>query len=201
MDYKELLKDRDFSSPDEVCEWMDNAQKAITELSGKIGELEKQLADIKNILGNEYDLDRLKVIMNQRVSLKEEVAERWKLTGDIPLDCLAGLVKLYKVIDKNYQFRELMEMISVDRLAEIVRAEKDGRLLTLDLNMLLSIGAGLHAIINNKKIHCAYYYTDLKKQFGGPYSIHFLDAVAILSDIFYPKQEMLKALKEGENNG
>lgn len=48
-------------------------------------------------------IDRLKVIMNQRVSLREEVAERWKLTGDIPLD----------------------------RLKEIVRAEKEGRCVVL----------------------------------------------------------------------
>ena len=43
---RELLKDRDFCSPDEICEWMDNAQKAITELSGKAGQLEKQLAEV-----------------------------------------------------------------------------------------------------------------------------------------------------------
>ena len=32
MDYKELLEDRDFKSPEEICEWMDKAATAITDL-------------------------------------------------------------------------------------------------------------------------------------------------------------------------
>lgn len=32
MDYKELLGDREFNSPEEICEWMDSAATAITDL-------------------------------------------------------------------------------------------------------------------------------------------------------------------------
>lgn len=32
MDYNELLKDRSFNSPEEICDWMDKAQKAIFDL-------------------------------------------------------------------------------------------------------------------------------------------------------------------------
>lgn len=32
MDYKELLEDRDFKSPEEICQWMDKAAIAITNL-------------------------------------------------------------------------------------------------------------------------------------------------------------------------
>lgn len=39
------------------------------------------------------DLDRLRVMMNQQISLREEVHERFKLTGDIPLDRLRELVQ------------------------------------------------------------------------------------------------------------
>lgn len=70
---------------------------------GEFNKLVDRLGTIEDILGDDYDLDRLRVIMDQRITLREEVAERWKLTGDIPLD----------------------------RLAEIVRAEKEGRCVVL----------------------------------------------------------------------
>ena len=129
---------------------MVDAADVIVELSAKVGELEKQLADIKNILGDEYDLDRLRVIMNQRVSLKEEVAERWKLTGDIPLG----------------------------RLAEIVRAEKEGRIKILTGFECPSCGEKtLFARVDK----AAYYCHSCNTRFT--------------------KEEAEKALKERENNG
>lgn len=42
------------------------------------------------------DLDRLRVMMNQQISLREEVHERFKLTGDIPLYRLRELVQADK---------------------------------------------------------------------------------------------------------
>ena len=58
-----------------------------------------RLADIEDILGDEYDLDRLRVLCNQRMTMRDEISERFSLTKDIPLD----------------------------RLREIAEAERDGR--------------------------------------------------------------------------
>lgn len=60
------------------------------------------LAAIEDILcdgTDEYDLDRLRVLCNQRMSLRDEVSERFSLTAEIPLD----------------------------RLREMAEAERDGR--------------------------------------------------------------------------
>ena len=54
-----------------------------------------RLASIENILGDEYDLDRLSVMVNQCMTMREEVAERFSLTAKIPLDRLRELVELY----------------------------------------------------------------------------------------------------------
>lgn len=53
----------------------------------------ERLAAIEDILGDDYDLDRLATIMNQRMSMREDVAERWKITSDIPIDRLAELAQ------------------------------------------------------------------------------------------------------------
>lgn len=51
-----------------------------------------RLALIEDILGDDYDLDRLAALMSQRMTMREDVAERWKLVGGIPLDHLRELV-------------------------------------------------------------------------------------------------------------
>lgn len=82
MDYKELLQDRVFSSPDEICEWMDNAQKAITELVSKTEELEKQLAEAKlnrpfELSGQGAENFALAIQLSEmQQKLKEVTAER-----------------------------------------------------------------------------------------------------------------------------
>lgn len=50
-----------------------------------------RLSTIEDILGDEYDLDRLSIMVNQRMTMREEVAERWELTCNIPLDRLREL--------------------------------------------------------------------------------------------------------------
>ena len=65
-----------------------------------------RLTDIEDILGDEYDLDRLKVIVNQCMTMREEVSQRFSLTAKITLD----------------------------RLKELVEAEKDGRCVVLPCN-------------------------------------------------------------------
>lgn len=62
-----------------------------------------RLAAIEDILGDEYDLDRLSVLCNQRITMRKEVSERFSLTAKIPLD----------------------------RLREIAEAERDGRCVVL----------------------------------------------------------------------
>ena len=54
-----------------------------------------RLAAIEDILGDEYDLDRLSVLCNQRMTMREEVSQRFSLTAKIPLDRLRELVELY----------------------------------------------------------------------------------------------------------
>ena len=53
-------------------------------------------ADIEDILGDDYDLDRLSVLVNQRMTMREDVAARMKLVGGIPLDRLRELVEAWK---------------------------------------------------------------------------------------------------------
>lgn len=43
MDYKELLGDREFNSPEEICEWMDSAATAITDLLARAEAVEAGL--------------------------------------------------------------------------------------------------------------------------------------------------------------
>ena len=65
-----------------------------------------RLAAIEDILcddTDEYDLDRLAVMCNQRMTMRDEVSERFSLTAKIPLD----------------------------RLGEIAEAERDGRCVVL----------------------------------------------------------------------
>ena len=54
-----------------------------------------RLADIEDILGDDYDLDRLKVLINQRMTMREEVAERFSITRNVPVDRLRELVGAY----------------------------------------------------------------------------------------------------------
>lgn len=67
----------------------------------------KRLKEIEDILGDDYDLDRLKVIVNQRMTMREEVAERFRITKDVP----------------------------VERISEMVEADRDGRCVILPTNI------------------------------------------------------------------
>ena len=56
-------------------------------------ELYYRLSQIEDILGDEYDLDRLSVLCNQRMTMREEVSERFSLTAKIPLDRLREIAE------------------------------------------------------------------------------------------------------------
>lgn len=57
-------------------------------------ELYYRLSQIEDILGDEYDLDRLSVLCNQRMTMRDEVSQRFSLTAKIPLDRLRELVEM-----------------------------------------------------------------------------------------------------------
>lgn len=59
-------------------------------------QIYKRLLEIEDILGDEYDLERLKVLVNQRMTMREEVAERFSITKYIPVDRLRELVEADK---------------------------------------------------------------------------------------------------------
>lgn len=61
------------------------------------GEPIYRLGQIEDILGDTYDLDRLEVMMTQCMSMREEVYERFRITGSIPVDMLRELVEADKV--------------------------------------------------------------------------------------------------------
>ena len=52
-----------------------------------------RLVTIEDILGDEYDLDRLSVLCNQRMTMRDEVSQRFSLTAKIPLDRLREIVE------------------------------------------------------------------------------------------------------------
>lgn len=56
----------------------------------------ERIAKIENILGDDYDLDRLSVLMSQRMTMREDVATRIKLVGNIPLEHLRDIVGAYR---------------------------------------------------------------------------------------------------------
>lgn len=59
-------------------------------------DLYYRLSQIEDILGDEYDLDRLSVLCNQRMTMRDEVSQRFSLTAKIPLDRLRELVEADK---------------------------------------------------------------------------------------------------------
>lgn len=76
-----------------VCEYKecDSAKSCNDCVHGRIAQ---RLAAIEDILGDEYDLDRLSVLCNQRMTMRNEVSQRFSLTAKIPLDRLRELVEM-----------------------------------------------------------------------------------------------------------
>lgn len=56
-------------------------------------EMRERLKMIEDILDDDYDLDRLEVMVNQCMTLRDEVAERFSITAKIPIDRLRKLVE------------------------------------------------------------------------------------------------------------
>lgn len=56
-------------------------------------QIYQRLLEIEDILGDDYDLDCLRVIVNQRMSMRDEVAKRFEITKNITVDRLRELVE------------------------------------------------------------------------------------------------------------
>ena len=132
-------------------------------------EARERIGIIEDILGDEYDLDRLRVIMDQRITLRDEVAERWKLTGDIPLD----------------------------RLAELVRAEKDGRCVVLPCKVGNVVYSAFPLCgVNSHQIR----KFEIDADGGFACSALMIPFSDFGKTVFLTREEAEKALKERENN-
>lgn len=84
MEYNELLKDQDFSSPEEIANWMYNATNSITDLLARAEKAERERdAAIKELNNVAYAINELSDMIDDEVcpvvdcsiyfSLKENV--------------------------------------------------------------------------------------------------------------------------------
>ena len=78
-------------------QWQEVTHEEVRELKEipvpPMRDLYYRLSQIEDILGDEYDLDRLSVLCNQRMTMREEVSQRFSLTAKIPLDRLRELAE------------------------------------------------------------------------------------------------------------
>lgn len=105
----ERLTDKRLALPPGV--WQEVTREEARELKEiplpPMQDLYYRLSQIEDILcdsTDEYDLDRLSLLCNQRMSMRDEVSQRFSLTAKIPLD----------------------------RLREITIAEQEGRCVVLE---------------------------------------------------------------------
>lgn len=82
-------------------QWQEVAREEARELKEipvpPMRDLYYRLSQIEDILcdgTDEYDLDRLAVLCNQRMSMRDEVSQQFSLTAKIPLDRLRELVEM-----------------------------------------------------------------------------------------------------------
>lgn len=82
----------------------------------------------------------------------------------------------------------------LDRLRDLVEADKDGQCIVLDQDTVLSMLAGASAIRQNNRLCLSTYLFDMKKKYGGPFQIDYIVAEENLRKIGY-------AALKGENHG
>lgn len=92
------LTDKRLALPPGV--WQEVTHEEVRELqeipAPPMRDLYYRLSQIEDILcdsTDEYDLDRLRVLCNQRMTMREEVSQRFSLTAKIPLDRLRELAE------------------------------------------------------------------------------------------------------------
>ena len=92
------LTDERFALPPGVWQEVTREEaRALKEITvPPMRDLYYRLSQIEDILcdgTDEYDLDRLSVLCNQRMTMREEVSQRFSLTAKIPLDRLRELAE------------------------------------------------------------------------------------------------------------
>lgn len=91
----ERLTDKRLAIP--PGQWQEVTREEARELkeipAPSVQELYYRLSQIEDILGDEHNLDRLRVLCNQRMTMRDEVSQRFSLTAKIPLDRLRELVE------------------------------------------------------------------------------------------------------------
>ena len=94
----ERLTDKRLATP--PGQWQEVTREEARELKEipvpPMRDLYYRLSQIEDILcdgDDEYDLDRLAVMWNQRMTMRDEVSERFSLTAKIPLDRLRELAE------------------------------------------------------------------------------------------------------------
>lgn len=92
------------------CCFKDGGRDKIAESAKRQLAIER-LAAIEDILGDEYELDRLETIISQRMTMREEVAEKIKLVGNISVERLKEIVDS----EKNNKFIPGQEVWVVER--------------------------------------------------------------------------------------
>ena len=76
-----------------------------------------RLVTIEDILGDDYDLDRLKVIVNQQMTMREEVSQRFSLTAKIPID------RLKRLVEAEMEKRVIIAPAIIKTMSDINRLE------------------------------------------------------------------------------
>lgn len=82
----------------------------------------------------------------------------------------------------------------LEKVKELVESDREGRLIVLDQDTVLSMLAGASAIRQNNRLCLSTYLFDMKKKYGGPFQIDYIVAEENLRKIGY-------AALKGENNG
>lgn len=71
---------------------------------------------------------------------------------------------------------------TLDKVRELVEADKDGRCVPVTKDLLIAIMAGLYALNTNKKMRGGMYVFDVHKEHGGPHTMEFSRAAQILAE-------------------
>lgn len=175
MDYKDLADRLDNHGPYSTEE----CAKAITELIARAEEAEaenksREEASFREHSETHYWRDRARKAENERDAAQSIIAQDIGVTGvDAIKTCFS---------------------YPLEKVKELVEADKAGRCIVLDQDTVLSMLAGSSAIRQNNRLCLSTYLFDMKKKYGGPFQIDYIAAEENLRKIGYAA---LKGEKDG----
>ena len=154
-------------------------------------------------------IDRLRMALAAACKERDELKKRlaaYEDTGLTPEE-IERVVDAYgrghTLRTESAERLEIVREIKTDRLRELAKAEKDGRLVVLDEKTALCMCAGARAIENNKRLFGASYCYDVFGKRGGPKEISYYEASNHLRDVAEPvldREEAEAVLKGGESD-